>query len=83
VHPAMRRQALFTTYKFQYPLMVALLQMAIIAPFCYAVARPKLEWEMAKSVAPLAMVNVLNVVAGLIGRALNTPPPQWPSSLRS
>ncbi len=46
---------------------VALLQMAVIAPVCYAVARPKLEWGIARGTAPLALVNVLNVVSGLIG----------------
>ena len=60
-------QALFTLYGFNFPLSVAFLQMAVIAPVCYAVARPKLEWEVARGIMPLALVNVLNVVSGLIG----------------
>ena len=60
-------QALFTLYGFNYPLTVALMQMAFIAPVCYCVARPKLEWVIARGIMPLALVNVLNVVSGLIG----------------
>lgn len=63
-------QALFTLYGFNYPLTVAFLQMAVIAPVCYAVARPKLEWGIARGTLPLALVNVLNVVSGLIGSPL-------------
>jgi len=65
-------QALFTLYGFNYPLTVAFLQMAVIAPVCYAVARPKLEWGVARGTLPLAMVNVLNVVSGLIGKHYTT-----------
>lgn len=61
------RQALFTLYGFNFPVTVALLQMAVIAPVCYAVARPKLEWALARGTLPLALVNVLNVVCGLVG----------------
>lgn len=61
-------QALFTLYGFTFPITVALLQMAVIAPVCYAVARPKLEWGLARGIIPLAVVNVLNVVCGLIGK---------------
>lgn len=60
-------QALFTLYGFTFPITVALLQMAVIAPVCYLVARPKLEWGLARGIIPLAVVNVLNVVCGLIG----------------
>lgn len=42
--------------------------MAVIAPVCYVVARPKLEWGIARGILPLAWVNVLNVVCGLIGK---------------
>jgi hypothetical protein len=63
-------QALFTLYGFNYPLTVALMQMAFIAPVCYCVARPKLEWVIARGIMPLALVNVLNVVSGLIGAQL-------------
>lgn len=67
-------KALFTLYGFNYPLTVAFLQMAVIAPVCYAVARPKLEWGIARGTIPLALVNVLNVVSGLIGTGgLNVP----------
>lgn len=44
-----------------------MLQMAFISPVSYLVARPILSKELLKSLAPLAMVNVLNVVCGLIG----------------
>jgi len=60
-------QAVFTNYGFHFPLTVALLQMAFIAPVSYAVARPQLSWALVRQLAPLAMVNVMNVVSGLIG----------------
>ena len=41
--------------------------MAFISPVTYIVARPILSWELLRSLAPLAMVNVLNVVCGLVG----------------
>ena len=63
-------QALFTIFRFHFPLLVAFLQMLVIAPVCYAVARPRLSWDITRSVLPLALVNVLNVVCGLIGTAL-------------
>ena len=63
----MATQALFTSFNFQCPLLVGLLQMAIITPVCYAVARPKMELSTFRAVAPLAVVNVLNLVSGLIG----------------
>jgi hypothetical protein len=59
----------FTNYGFHYPLTVALLQMAFIAPVSYLVARPQLSLSLVKQLAPLAMVNVMNVVCGLIGGA--------------
>ena len=43
-------------------------QMLVMVPVCYLVARPRLEWGTAKTVFPLAVVNILNVVCGLIGR---------------
>ena len=61
-------QALFTLYGFTFPITVALLQMAVIAPVCYIVAKPKLEWGIARGILPLALVNVLNVVCGLMGK---------------
>ena len=62
-------QALFTLYGFTFPITVALLQMAVIAPVCYIVAKPKLEWGIARGILPLALVNVLNVVCGLMGES--------------
>ena len=59
-------QALFTSQSFNFPLLVAFLQMSVICPVCYAVARPRVTVELAKLVSPLALVNVLNVVCGLI-----------------
>lgn len=58
---------MFTNYGFHFPLTVALLQMAFIAPVSYVVARPQLSWALVRQLAPLAMVNVMNVVCGLIG----------------
>ena len=63
-------QALFTAYGFRAPLLVGLLQMAIIAPVCYLVARPKVDVSTARACAPLALVNVLNLVCGLMGAPL-------------
>ena len=63
-------QALFTLYGFTFPITVTLLQMAVIAPVCYIVAKPKLEWGIARGILPLALVNVLNVVCGLMGERL-------------
>ena len=105
-------QALFTSYNFQCPLLVGLLQMAIIVPVrlqsvrerllyscsramhvycidpqipcshaqscnleqvCYAVARPRLEAKTFRAVVPLAFVNVLNLVCGLVGERSSVP----------
>ena len=60
-------QTLFTLLGFHFPLLVAFLQMLVIAPVCYAVARPQLSWDTVQTVLPLALVNVLNVVCGLVG----------------
>ena len=64
-------QALFTSQSFNFPLLVAFLQMCFICPVCYAVARPRVSVELAKLVSPLALVNVLNVVCGLISADLS------------
>lgn len=64
-------QAVFTNFGFHYPLTVALLQMAFIAPVSYLVARPQLNIALVRQLAPLAMVNVMNVVCGLIGETRN------------
>lgn len=67
-------KAIFTSYKFNFPLTVALLQMTFISPVSYIVARPDISLEHLRSILPLAVVNVLNVVCGLIGTAgLNVP----------
>ncbi|DBA68247.1 hypothetical protein WJX79_002261 [Trebouxia sp. C0005] len=67
-------KALFTTFHFQFPITVALAQMLVMLPICYLVAKPRLEWATAKAVFPLAVVNILNVVFGLVGTAdLNVP----------
>lgn len=60
-------QALFTIYNFHFPLTVAFLQMTVIAPVCYFVAKPKLDWSLARAFVPLSIVNVLNVISGLMG----------------
>lgn len=67
-------QAIFTTYNFHYPLTVAMLQMAFISPVTYIIARPTLSMDLLRSLAPLSMINVLNVVSGLVGTGgLNVP----------
>ncbi|CAD7699717.1 unnamed protein product [Ostreobium quekettii] len=67
-------KALFTSLGFQYPITVAFLQMSFMSPICYLVAKPNLSWKIAAGIGPLAVVNVLNVVAGLIGTGgLNVP----------
>ena len=67
-------QAIFTTYGFHFPITVAMLQMAFISPVTYILARPTLSWNLLKGLAPLATVNVLNVVSGLVGTGgLNVP----------
>ena len=43
--------------------------MVVMVPVCYVVAKPRLEWATAKAVFPLAVVNILNVVFGLVGEA--------------
>lgn len=60
-------QSLFTAYSFQAPLVVGLLQMLVIAPVCYLVARPPINVATARACTPLAAVNVLNLVSGLMG----------------
>lgn len=62
-------QALFTLYNFHFPLTVAFLQMSVIAPVCYFVAKPKLDWSLARAFIPLSIVNVLNVISGLMGES--------------
>lgn len=67
-------QAIFTSYGFRYPLTVAMLQMAFISPTTYIIARPKLSLQLFRGLAPLAFVNVLNVISGLVGTGgLNVP----------
>ncbi|KFM24403.1 UDP-glucuronic acid/UDP-N-acetylgalactosamine transporter [Auxenochlorella protothecoides] len=67
-------KAIFSSYGFHFPLTVAFLQMLFIAPVSYAIARPELSWQLARGLSPLALVNVLNVVAGLVGtQGLNVP----------
>ena len=44
-------QALFTVWGFKFPLLIAFMQMAIIAPVTYIIARPSLN--MSVSAAPL------------------------------
>jgi solute carrier family 35 protein len=51
-----------------------MLQMAFISPVTYLLAKPTLSWHLLRGLAPLAMVNVLNVVSGLVGTGgLNVP----------
>lgn len=47
---------------------------------CYAVARPRLEAKMFRAVMPLAVVNVLNLVCGLVGGSCAAGKPTFPDS---
>jgi solute carrier family 35 protein len=67
-------KAVFTTYGFNFPLTVALLQMTFISVTTYLVSRPTISLSLFKSLMPLATVNVLNVTFGLVGTGgLNVP----------
>lgn len=67
-------KAVFTTYGFNFPLTVALLQMTFISVTTYLVSRPTISLSLFKSLTPLAIVNVLNVTFGLVGTGgLNVP----------
>lgn len=67
-------KAIFTTYQFHFPLTVALLQMTFISIVTFIVAKPEVSLGLFKSLAPLAVINVLNVVSGLVGTGgLNVP----------
>ena len=44
--------------------------MGIISPVCYLVARPLITRALVRMVAPLALVNVFNVVCGLVSATL-------------
>ena len=41
----------------------------LLEQVCYAVARPRLEAKTFRAVVPLAFVNVLNLVCGLVGES--------------
>lgn len=48
--------------------------MAFISPVTFILARPTLSLDLLRSLAPLSMINVLNVVSGLVGTGgLNVP----------
>lgn len=42
---------------------------SLLDQVCYAVARPRLEAKTFRAVVPLAFVNVLNLVCGLVGES--------------
>jgi len=67
-------KALFTVWGFNYPVLVALTQMSVTSIVCYVASRPAISLRTTANVVPLAVVNVCNVVAGLIGTGgLNVP----------
>ncbi|GMH34200.1 hypothetical protein BSKO_02034 [Bryopsis sp. KO-2023] len=67
-------KTLITTYQFNFPMCIALSQMMFMCPVCYLVAKPGFEWKTAQSILPLAAINVMNLVSGLIGTGgLNVP----------
>lgn len=67
-------KALFTTYGFHFPVTVALLQMGFISIVTFVVSKPEISMKLFRALAPLAIINVLNVVSGLVGTGgLNVP----------
>ena len=67
-------KSLLTIQAFHFPISVTFLQMLFTAPVCYSVDRPAFQWKHAVAIMPLAAVNALNVVSGLIGTGgLNVP----------
>eukprot|EP00884_Botryococcus_braunii_P020246 jgi/Botrbrau1/6905/Bobra.67_3s0024.1 len=70
----MTNKALFTSYLFNFPLIVASMQMLATVIVTYVAARPALHRSAAISVLPLAVINAGNCMFGLIGTAgLNVP----------
>lgn len=67
-------KTLITTYEFNFPMCIALSQMMFMSPVCFLVARPRLDWKTVRAIMPLAAINVMNLVSGLIGTGgLNVP----------
>lgn len=60
-------KAVLTTWKFEHPLLLALLQQGVTLPATFLIARPPITSELLVDKAPLAAANVINVVAGLVG----------------
>lgn len=65
---------MFAVWKFDYPLVLVVLQLLLSTVVMYVVARPKLELRIAKSVLPLSIVNLFSISAGFMGtQGLNIP----------
>lgn len=62
------RQALFTSYRFNYPLVLACMQLLATGLVTYVVGRPPLHRSTAAAVFPLALINAGNCMFGLIGQ---------------
>ena len=69
-----KNQGMFAVWKFDYPLVLVVLQLLLSTVVMYVVARPKLELRIAKSVLPLSIVNLFSISAGFMGtQGLNIP----------
>mmetsp|Transcript_9728 Transcript_9728/g.59069 ORF Transcript_9728/g.59069 Transcript_9728/m.59069 type:complete len:284 (+) Transcript_9728:196-1047(+) len=65
---------MFAVWKFDYPLVLVVLQLMLSTLVMYLVAKPKLELRIAKSVLPLSIVNLFSISAGFMGtQGLNIP----------
>lgn len=60
-------KAVFTSWGFKFPLIVAFLQQAVTFPVAYAVDQPPITVNLVLDKAPLAAANMLNLVTGLMG----------------
>lgn len=67
-------QGMFAVWKFDYPLVLVVLQLMLSTLVMYLVSRPKLELRIAKNVLPLSIVNLFSISAGFMGtQGLNIP----------
>jgi len=65
---------MFAVWKFDFPLVLVVLQLVLSTVVMYLVARPRLELRIAKSVLPLSIVNLFSISAGFMGtQGLNIP----------
>lgn len=67
-------KGMFAVWKFDFPLVLVVLQLVLSTVVMYVVSRPRLEVRIVKSVLPLSLVNLVSISAGFIGtQGLNIP----------